>query len=424
MRVTFCAYDDYGYFCGPNAWLRRLLPDLKKQGVDVGVLFIAHSDPELCPTIVALQNRGIPCKAVSGLEFTKQRVKWILKSLREDPPDVFVPNLMVAAFYAAKWVKEYGVPTVGVMHSDDDFYYALLNEFVCGRPDYRLSALVCVSDYLEHQALLWKSNATIIRRIPYGVPITETYCHWSDGPLRLVYTGRLKEQQKRITEVTRALCKAVRKVPGTEAYVYGDGPERTNVENILLHEGKNLPVFLKGLVDSDLIQENLLEGHIFVLLSDYEGLPISLMEAMACGLVPVCLKISSGIPELINDSTNGLLVNDRNDSFVNAVRKLREDRDLWERLSSAACATIKDGYDRGSCVESWMRLFEEVKSLRHVRGNIRVPWRIELPPVNPGLAREDNRTLRGLALVKNRVKCMLGFAKRAFKSCMPKNNRF
>jgi len=422
MKVTFCAYDRSGYFGGPNAWLRRLLPDLKQQGIDVRVLFITHSDPALCPTVMALQNQGILCKAVLRQEFTKQRVQWILESLCENQPDIFVPHLMVPAFYAIRWVREAGIPTVGVMHSDDEFHYGVLDEFVCGRPDYKLSALVCVSEYLEHQVLLRKPNATIIRKIPCGAPVPKNSAHLPDRSFRLIYAGRLSEKQKRISAVTRALCQAVKEIPDTEAYIYGDGPERPEVEEILWHEGRNLPVHLEGPVDSDVIQQHLIDGQLFVLLSDYEGLPISLMEAMACGLVPICLKIPSGIPELISNGENGILVADRGDSFVSAVRRLRENKVLWERLSHAARATIKNSYSHDGCVKSWIKFFEDVERLKQTPHAIRVPRRIKLPPVHPGLAREDNRIPAGVVVIKNRMRNMLSFIKRIIKSCMPEQN--
>ena len=422
MKVTFCAYDRFEYFGGPNSWLRRLLPDLKRKGIDVRVLFITHSDPRQCPTVVALQKQGVHCNAVARYEFTEQNVKWILGSLYEDPPDIFVPNLMVPAFYASRWVKEAGIPTVGLMHSHDSFHYGLLDEFVCGKPEYRLSALVCVSDYLEKEVLLKKPDSTIVHRIPCGTPLPETSAHFSDGPLRLVYSGRFTELAKQISAVTRALCQTVREIPGTEAYIYGDGPERSTVEDIVFHEGKNLPIYLQGPVDSDVIQQHLLSGHVFVLLSDYEGLPISLMEAMACGLVPICLNMSSGIPELIDDGINGLLVSDRNGSFTKAVETLRGNKRFWKQLSIAARSTIENGYSHESCVNRWVQLFEELARLKNNRRVIGQPKRIELPPVHPGLAREDSRKPTRLVVVKNHMKKMFGRIKHIIKWCMPGNN--
>ncbi len=47
------------------------------------------------------------------------------------------------------------------------------------------------------------------------------------------------------------------------------------------------------------IYKTLLKYNVFVLLSDYEGMSTSLMEAMACGLVPICTNIRSGTSEII-----------------------------------------------------------------------------------------------------------------------------
>lgn len=396
--MTFCAYDHAQYVGGPNAWLRRLLPDLNKNAVDVEVLFITRSDPDACPTVIALKKAGVACKCLLGHgRTTEQRVGWILDALADSPPDVFVPNLMVPAFYAARWARAAGIPTVGVLHSDDAFHEALLDEFVWGNPAYSLTALVCVSEYLTGRVRARNHGATLIRTIPCGVPVPERTAHIAEGPLRLVYTGRFSERQKRITEVARAFCRAVRDVPGTEAYLYGTGPDQAAVQAVLSREGQGLPVFIKGPVDSELIQNEILACHVCVLLSDYEGLPISLMEAMACGLVPVCLRTKSGVPELIIDGTTGLLVTDREDCFTDAIRRLRNDRVLWQQLSGAARATVLSAYAHPECLQRWLQLLHELAMAGDARAAVRVPKRIDLPPAHPGLAREDIRAPRGLA---------------------------
>ncbi|QUV81159.1 glycosyltransferase [Chloracidobacterium sp. D] len=62
-----------------------------------------------------------------------------------------------------------------------------------------------------------------------------------------------------------------------------------------------------GLVDNARIQALMAEHHMFVLLSDYEGLPIALMEAMATGLVPICTAMRSGIGQLVVDGVTGCM---------------------------------------------------------------------------------------------------------------------
>src|SRR5262249_61475589 len=61
----------------------------------------------------------------------------------------------------------------------------------------------------------------------------------------------------------------------------------------------------------------LFRSHTVVLLSDWEGLGLVLVEGMACGVVPIGLRRPhSGAAEVIEDRVTGLLVDDRDDAFV------------------------------------------------------------------------------------------------------------
>lgn len=67
------------------------------------------------------------------------------------------------------------------------------------------------------------------------------------------------------------------------------------------------------------VGDYLLCSDAFCLSSNYEGLPISLLEALSCGLTPICTPVG-GIPDVINDNVNGYLSNDLSvDSYVNAI---------------------------------------------------------------------------------------------------------
>ena len=396
MKVTFCTRN-YGTLSGGhNTWLCRVLPYLRHRGVESRVLCFTSSSDEACPTVHSLRETGFACTVLSEEEkkYTEEQLRWVIERLLEDPPDVFVLNAVIpAAYYAARWVRDAGIPTVGICHigASHILYPGLVDEFVFGSADYQVSTLVCVSKYLERGVLERRPEKILVRNIPCGVAIPEAVAENANGRLRLAYVGRLAEVGKRISEVTHALCRVVREIPGTEALIFGDGPARPVVEQILRQEGAGLPVHLVGFVENDQIQKRLLECHVLVLLSDWEGLPVSVMEGMACGLVSIGLRGAPGVTELIVDDVTGLLVGDRGDEFVAAVRRLREDPALWRRLAASARAEAKAEHSLEACAARWQNLFEEAVNKGGPRKPLRVPWRPNLPPVHPALADLDNR---------------------------------
>lgn len=392
LRVTFCAYDSQNVVGGPISWLLRIIPCLRSHGIESKCLILTWGDSG--SAVQRLEELGVDSAVAVCRGTSEERMHWILQNLQEQPPDVFIPNLVVPAYYAARWLRTAGIPTVGVLHSDDGFYQAIQNEFVFGHPQFAVTSLVCVSRELEIQVMNRKPKHSEVRRIPYGVPIPHKQIHKGSTRFRIAYVGRLAEQQKRISDVASALCRTVRAVPGTEAVIYGEGPDKKLVENILAAQGKGLPVRLGGIVPYDQIQDKLLLCDVIVLLSDYEGLPIAVMEAMACGVVPVCLRMRSGIPELVQDGITGLIVEDRDAHFVDAIRRLKEDTKLFRKLSSTARERIEAENSIERCAVQWADLLNRLHDAAGGAKKIEIPNKFRLPPIQPELAAEDPREVR------------------------------
>jgi colanic acid/amylovoran biosynthesis glycosyltransferase len=380
MKVVICSHDYPYYVSGPNVWLLRILQELKKLSIEITVLFTRGGEGNEYGYIRSVREIGVPCKVYNGLNYTEKKIHWILRILQDESPDIFLPNIDVPALYAARWVKESGIPTIGVLRSDEKLYMAILDSFVDQSGPFRLDSLVCVSKYLEEVAQKHNRHNIVIRRIPSGTPIPDKIAQKEKENLKLIYMGRLTEKAKRISEITSILCQTVREVKGTEAIIYGTGEAISSVLEIIRKDGDGLPIRHGGVLQSDEVQEKLLEGQVFVLLSDYEGLPTSLMEAMACGLVPICLDIRSGIPELVEHDKTGLLVKNRGDDFIRAVNRLKHENGLWERLSAGAREKIEKEYNAQKSVHQWKELFIDLlKSNKLSKQTIKIPPKIDLP---------------------------------------------
>jgi glycosyltransferase involved in cell wall biosynthesis len=93
---------------------------------------------------------------------------------------------------------------------------------------------------------------------------------------------------------------------------------------------------------------------------DRDGIPNVLLEAMSCG-VPVLSTPVSGIPELIENGTNGLLVpEDDPGALARALVTLHRDRDLAAELSRAGRATVSERFDGNRLARQLAQLFEQV----------------------------------------------------------------
>jgi colanic acid/amylovoran biosynthesis glycosyltransferase len=381
MKITICAYDVPGNIDGPSAWIKRLLPWLSERGVQVRVIFFAANTKNL-PVYHFLKKAGISATIIFWELFQEEKVRALLNDIKLHPPDVFIANYFPVACAASAWIRDAGIPTVLVLHNDDAFHYALITEYVNKSPN-SIDVVVSVSKSITTTIEKNIPANVLLTTIPCGAPLPgKTVLLPFEGNLKIVYAGRIDEKQKQISAVTRAFCLAAKQVPGTEYIIYGSGPAVENVIAILKNEGKDLPVAYGGALESNTILENFLQHHVFVLLSDFEGIPISLMEAMGCGLVPVCTFIKSGVIEMIEDGVNGLLVKDRSESFVEAIRKIKSNPDLHLSMASTARSTIEKEYTSEICNLKWLRLLEEISQAPLTKKEIRIPSIHELKKYN------------------------------------------
>ncbi|MFN9539111.1 MAG: glycosyltransferase [Planctomycetota bacterium] len=152
--------------------------------------------------------------------------------------------------------------------------------------------------------------------IPNGIPLPEPI-DWRQvkrermklqihGP-SFVYVGRMSPE-KSLPVVLEAFAQVQRRRRRARLVMIGDGPSLASLKNQAQELGIASAVEFLGHVEHDrLISERLpLLGDAFVTASKTENQPMSILEAMAMGL-PVIGAAAKGIPELVNDGTNGLL---------------------------------------------------------------------------------------------------------------------
>lgn len=380
MRALFCL-NGPNEINGPNVWLTRHLPLLKARGIEPHVLYLTYAPGEPCRFRGALEAQGIGVEEVRLGRFTEESIPALLQAIDIVRPDVFVPNYSAPGYFACRFAREAGIRTIGILHSDDPYYHDILDVFVAGGMAWRLDGVVAVSDYLHELARAATTPDTGVLHATYGAPVPAARASAPGDSLELLYVGRIVERQKRIRRVVSRLCAAADAVAGVRGVLYGEGSERNEVA-ALLHARRDNRVRLGAALDSERMMAAMTRGHALVLLSDFEGLSIALMEAMACGLVPIVSDTRSGTGDLIQHETNALVVDpDSPAAFIEAVRRLREEPGFWQRLSDAARTTIiEQGYTADACADRWVAFCHDLAPRGLQREmTIPEPELIELP---------------------------------------------
>ncbi|MCB1501875.1 MAG: glycosyltransferase [Bauldia sp.] len=171
-----------------------------------------------------------------------------------------------------------------------------------------------------------------------------------DRPFAVLFVGRMVEK-KGLDVLIAAAAQLTARGHALTIDVVGDGPEDVRfraaaaesglAEVIRFHGGQPHPAVLAMMQESDC----LVLPSVTAANGDQEGIPVTLMEAMAAGL-PAVSTFHSGIPELIADGESGLLVPERDSAALAAAleRLIREDS-LGRRLAAAGRATIERDFN-------------------------------------------------------------------------------
>jgi 2-deoxystreptamine N-acetyl-D-glucosaminyltransferase/2-deoxystreptamine glucosyltransferase len=147
---------------------------------------------------------------------------------------------------------------------------------------------------------------------------------------RVLFVGRLVPQKNPLSMVRAANLID----EAADIVIVGDGPERQRIEEEIADAGLGGRIHLTGFIPHDEIPSYLCHADVFAMPSQYEELGSVLLEAMRTGLAIVASD-TGGIPEVIEDGRNGLLVPpDDVVGFARAVNRLLRDREFAQAMSN------------------------------------------------------------------------------------------
>lgn len=295
--------------------------------------------------------------------------------LQTQSPRLVYAHFALDGYAAMRLAKQLEVPLVTALHgydvtmSDEALGATRLGrEYLKGRTKLQQEGalFVACSAYVRSRAIErgYPAERTIVRYIGVDVAQFEPPQPRRREPV-VLFVGRLVEK-KGCRSLIEAMAEVQRRYEKAELIVIGDGPLRADCEE--LASAQLIRCRFLGAQPPAVVKEWMGRAAVFCVPSvvaasgDAEGFGIVFIEAQAMGL-PVVSTRSGGIPEAVDDGHTGLLVaeGDRQE-LAEAILRLLQDDELWERFSVAGRKRVLESFNLARQTEQLENVFGQLLS--------------------------------------------------------------
>jgi glycosyltransferase involved in cell wall biosynthesis len=342
---------------GPASHASALAAALVEAGHTVEVVTTADRAPEPRPYPVLWVSRGRPAP-LRHLAVVRK-----IRRAARGADRVYATTMVRRAFLGAALARR---PLVVKLVADEAYererrsgrFDGTLEEFQAHRGGLRARVLratrtaalrrarrvVVPSAYLRGLALGWGLDAGRVSVVPNPAPAVPAHPTREEARAVLGITGPVLGTAGRLTaqKALEDALEALARVSGVQLLILGDGPERATLERRAAELGVSDRVrFLGAGTRRDAIAL-FRAADVGLLTSAWENLPHTLLEALAAG-TPVIATAVGGIPEIVRDGENGLLVPPRDVAAIaSTIERVVHDDGLRASLAAAAAPSVEE----------------------------------------------------------------------------------
>ena len=351
-RVTKVALVTGGLpFGGTSTFSLHLATGLRDAGIPCEVLSFTRENPFAADFGAA----AIPVHLSDETRLIfEDRLERIYETIADFEPTVVIANIGREAYEVLRYLPS-GVVRIGMVHD------MVMNpdQLI---PTYRdaLDYVVVVGAHLLNDVRTVSGSVPCVH-LAHGIPMPKQVpprVSNPSGPLRIIYYGRLIVGKG--ARIFPAIMDELhrRQIP-FQWTILGSGVEEPYLRDRLAAEIASGEVTLSSPVKRDRLFQLIRQHDVYIMASDVEGGPLTLLEAMYLGLVPVCSDIPCLVQELINPENGFRVSRTKPDEYAEAMGRLHNDRALLERMSAAARRTVTADYTVEAMVQRYVNLFHQ-----------------------------------------------------------------
>jgi len=210
---------------------------------------------------------------------------------------------------------------------------------------------------------VWLSKATREEAINNGL----NNCYYLYNPLRFISSKKSKVNNKKLVTITRLssqkridkMIDYVEELFKDKKYkdwtfeIYGDGSEEDKLRKLVKNTKQ-----IKFMGRTDNPEDILVKSDINLNTSDYEGFPMSILEACECGVPTVTLNFGESVYETVLDKQTGFVCKDKED-FINKLKLLMDDNNLLKDFSKYNIS-FATNFQSNKVIKNWIKVFNEI----------------------------------------------------------------
>lgn len=348
---------------------------LKTGNCEVSII-TSHSQPNLPPleitdgikvyrTYLGIFGNSVRSSVYFILSFLPSIIK-LIKIIKIEKPDIINFHFSdSAALYVLLLKRIFSLPVVVSVHGNDiqkfpkeSFIYRRPTTVLLKKADF---VTACSKSLLEDAIQLEPSIKDKSISIGNGIDLSEfdlKDIYKAEKPYILSF-GRL-EHKKGFDVLINSFKIVSKKFPDYDLIIAGDGVKRSELQNLINNLGLDKKVKLMGMLPRKEILKLLNGCEIFVCPSRIEPFGIVNLEAMAAGKPVIASKVD-GVPEVIEDGVNGILVEPENvNQLVDAISNLLINEDLRNKLSVNGKKIVEEKYSWEVVGERYFDLFKDI----------------------------------------------------------------
>jgi len=266
-------------------------------------------------------------------------------------PDIVISFMSTSNFFATIGSRLCGVPNIvserGNPKSERGVFAWLKHKSLL----FARGAVFQTEGAREYFSNSLQKRSTIIPNPVMNIDIEAQ--DWNKRLNEIVFVARFDIRQKRQDVMVNAFAIVAKKYKDYKLIFYGDGDDMLEIKNLVNTLSLTNKVIFKGKIDN--VLSNIVNSKIFVLSSDYEGIPNALIEAMSLGLTCISTDCEPGGARfLIKNYKNGILVPKGNSQLLaEAIKYLIDNPIIAEEIGNNA-KNIKKRFNKEKIQNMWI----------------------------------------------------------------------